>query len=169
MSTADIVILSVILLPTIVGVLYGFLNIIFSLLSWVISLGLAVKLIPYFSPLLSDYIDSPMLRIVLVFIILFILCLLIMSGICYFIVKLLSRTGLTAMDRFLGLYFGMGLGGLIVTVVIFVAGFTPYPEETWWRESKLIKPFELVSVWSTSYLGESISKYHSYENTSKSD
>ena len=73
MSTADIVILSVILLPTIVGVLYGFLNIIFSLLSWVITLGLAVKLIPYFSPLLSDYIDSPMLRIVLVFIILFIL------------------------------------------------------------------------------------------------
>ena len=108
MSTADIVILSVILLPTIVGVLYGFLNIIFSLLSWVISLGLAVKLIPYFSPLLSDYIDSPMLRIVLVFIILFILCLLIMSGICYFIVKLLSRTGLTAMDRFLGLFFWHG-------------------------------------------------------------
>ena len=159
MSTADIVILSTILLPTIVGVLYGFLNIIFSLLSWVISL----------SPILSEYKDSPMLRIVLVFIILFILCLLIMSGICYFIVKLLSRTGLTAMDRFLGPFFGMGLGGLIVTVVIFVAGFTPYPEETWWRESKLIKPFELVRVWTTSYLGESISKDHSYENTSKSD
>ena len=65
MSTADIVILCAILLPTVVGVIYGFLNIIFSLLCWVISLGLAVKLIPYLSPLLENHIDPPMLRIIL--------------------------------------------------------------------------------------------------------
>ena len=169
MSTADIVILCIILLPTIVGAIYGFLNIIFSLLSWIISLGLAVKLTPHFSPLLNNYIDSDMLRVALAFIVLFIICLLIMSGFCYFIVKLLGRTGLTATDRFLGLFFGMGLGGLIVTVVVFLAGFTTYPEDVWWKESKLIKPFELVSVWSKGYLGESIEEYHAYEKTSKND
>ena len=79
MSTADIVILCAILLPTVVGVIYGFLNIIFSLLCWVISLGLAVKLVPYLSPLLENHIDPPMLRIILAFIVLFILCLLILN------------------------------------------------------------------------------------------
>ena len=164
MTTADIAILCVILLPTIVGVIYGFLNIIFSLISWLVSLGLAVKLVPYFSPLLDNYVDTPILRIILVFIALFILCLLIMSGFSYFVIKLLGKTGLTAADRILGLFFGMGLGVLVVAVVVFLAGFTAFPKEIWWKESKLMEPFEILSMWGSNYLGESVTKYHSYED-----
>ena len=164
MTTADIAILCVILLPTIVGVIYGFLNIIFSLISWLVSLGLAVKLVPYFSPLLDNYVDTPILRIILVFIALFILCLLIMSSLSYFVIKLLGKTGLTAADRILGLFFGMGLGVLVVAVVVFLAGFTAFPKEIWWKESKLMKPFENLSIWGSNYLGESVTKYHSYED-----
>ncbi len=169
MSTADIVILCLIALPTIVGVFYGFLNILFSLLSWAVSLGLSIKLVPYFSPLLENYVDTPILRIVLAFIALFILSLLIMSGISYFVVKLLGRTGLTAADRILGLFFGMGLGGLIVTVIIFMAGFTAFPQEPWWEESKLAAPFERISTWSSRFLPESITEYHSYEQANEND
>ncbi len=169
MSTADIVILCLIALPTIVGVFYGFLNILFSLLSWAVSLGLSIKLVPYFSPLLENYVDTPILRIVLAFIALFIISLLIMSGISYFVVKLLGRTGLTAADRILGLFFGMGLGGLIVAVIIFMAGFTAFPQEPWWEESKLAAPFERISIWSSRFLPESITEYHSYEQANESD
>ncbi len=77
--------------------------------------------------------------------------------------KLLGRTGLTAADRILGLFFGMGLGGLIVAVIIFLAGFTAFPQEPWWEESKLVDPFEHISIWSSHYLPESITDYHSYE------
>ncbi|MEM6998454.1 MAG: CvpA family protein [Pseudomonadota bacterium] len=163
MSTADIVILCLIALPAIVGVFYGFLNIVFSLLSWAISLGLSIKLIPYFSPLLENHVDTPILRMVLAFIILFIICLLIMSGISFLIVKLLGKTGLTAADRILGLFFGMGLGGLIVLVIVFLAGFTAFPQELWWEESKLAEPFERISIWGSRYLPESVTEYHSYE------
>ncbi len=163
MSTADIVILCLIALPTIVGVFYGFLNILFSLLSWAISLGLSVKLAPYFSPLLESYVDQEILRMILAFIALFILSLLIMSGISFLIVKLLGKTGLTAADRMLGLFFGMGLGGLIVAVIIFLAGFTAFPQEDWWEESKLAEPIERTSIWSSRYLPESVTEYHSYE------
>jgi len=163
MSTADIVILCLIALPTIVGIFYGFLNIVFSLLSWAVSLGLSIKLVPYFSPLLENYVDTPILRIILAFIALFILSLLIMSGISYLIVKLLGRSGLTATDRILGLFFGMGLGGLIVAIIILLAGFTAFPQEPWWEESKLVEPFERISIWSARFLPESITEYHSYE------
>lgn len=169
MSTADIVILCLIVLPTIVGVFYGFLNILFSLLSWAVSLGLSIKLVPYFSPLLENYVDTPILRIVLAFVALFILSLLIMSGISYFVVKLLGRTGLTAADRILGLFFGMGLGGLIVAVIIFMAGFTAFPQEPWWEQSKLAAPFERISIWSSRFLPESITEYHSYEQANEND
>jgi membrane protein required for colicin V production len=167
MSTADIVVLCLITLPAIFGVFYGFLNILFSLLSWAISLGLSIKLVPFFSPLLENYVDTPILRVVLAFIALFILSLLIMSGISYFIVKLLGGTGLTAADRFLGLFFGMSLGSFIVAVIVFMGGFTAFPQESWWEESKLDTPFERISIWSARFLPESIMEYHSYEQADK--
>lgn len=163
MSTADIVVLCLIALPAIVGVFYGFLNIVFSLLSWAISLGLSVKLVPYFAPLLENYVEQDVVRMVLAFIALFILSLLIMSGISFLIAKLLGKTGLTAVDRILGLFFGMALGVLIVWVIVFLAGFTAFPQESWWEDSKLAEPFERISIWGSQYLPESISEYHAYE------
>jgi len=163
MSTADIVVLCLIALPAIVGVFYGFLNIVFSLLSWAISLGLSVKLVPYFAPLLENYVEQDVVRMVLAFIVLFILSLLIMSGISFLIAKLLGKTGLTAVDRILGLFFGMALGILIVWVIVFLAGFTAFPQESWWEDSKLAEPFERISIWGSQYLPESISEYHAYE------
>lgn len=163
MSTADIVVLCLIALPAIVGVFYGFLNIVFSLLSWAISLGLSVKLVPYFAPLLENYVEQDVVRMVLAFIALFILSLLIMSGISFLIAKLLGKTGLTAVDRILGLFFGMALGVLIVWVIVFLAGFTAFPQESWWEDSKLAEPFERISIWGSQYLPESVSEYHAYE------
>ena len=163
MSTADIAILCLIALPTIVGVFYGFLNIVFSLLAWAVSLGLSIKLVPYFAPLLENYVETPLLRMILAFIGLFIISLIIMSVISYLILKLLGRTGLTAADRILGLFFGMGLGGLIVAVIVFLGGFTAFPGDDWWNESKLVQPFERISIWASRYLPESFQEYHSYE------
>lgn len=90
-----------------------------------------------------------------------------MSGISFFVVKLLGRTGLTAADRILGLFFGMGLGGLIVSVIVFMGGFTAFPQEPWWQESKLAAPFERISLWGARFLPESITEYHSYERANQ--
>lgn len=165
MQTADIVILVVLALPALVGVIYGFLNIVFSMLAWALALGISVKFTPYFSPMLENSIDTPILRIILAFVGLFIISLVILTGIGFLIVKLLGRTGLTATDRILGLFFGMGLGAVIVLVVVFLAGFTAVPAEGWWDKSLLIQPFEQVSRWANRFLPDSIAEYHSYEAT----
>jgi len=163
MQSADIVILVVIGLPALVGVIYGFLNIAFSILAWALALGIAAKFTPFFSPMLGSSIDTPILRIILAFTGLFIISLVIFTGIGFLIVKLLGRTGLTATDRILGLFFGIGLGTVIVLVVIFLAGFTALPAEPWWQTSKVLEPFERVSIWAEKYLPESMAKYHGYE------
>lgn len=163
MQTADIIILVVIAIPTLAGVIYGFLNIVFSLLAWALALGIAAKLTPWFSPMLETSIDTPILRLILAFAGIFIVSLMILTGIGFLIVKLLGRTGLTATDRILGLLFGMSLGAMIVLVVVFLAGFTAVPTEDGWEKSLLLKPFERVSIWAGQYLPESMAKYHSYE------
>ncbi len=168
MQTVDVVILVVVLLPALVGVIFGFLNIVFSLCAWVLAFIVAVKFSTEFTPLLESSIDAPVLRLLLAFIGLFIVSLMILTCIGALIVKLLNRTKLTAADRLLGLFFGMGLGGLIVQLVIFLSGFTSLPQEIWWTQSKIIQPFEAVSVWSRRYLPERIAKYHDYRRESGS-
>jgi membrane protein required for colicin V production len=158
----DIGILIAILVPALVGVIYGFLNIVLSIVAWVVALGISIKFSSYFAPLLAAYVETEVLRNALAFIGLFMLTLMLFSGLGYLMVKLLGRTGLTAADRILGLLFGMGLGGSIVAVLIFLAGFTDLGRELWWQQSLLVKPFERTAVWGRQFIPENIAKYHQY-------
>ena len=163
MQTADIVILVVLVLPGLVGVLYGFLNIVFSIIAWILAFGFSVKFSAFFSPMLAAYIESTLVCNVLAFIGIFIISLMILSAMGYFIVKLLGRAGLTATDRLLGFFLGLGLGGFIITVVVFLAGFTAMPRESWWQQAILIQPFQRIAIWGQEFLPENMSNYHSYD------
>jgi len=158
----DIVILVALLVPALVGVMYGFLNIILSIVAWVIALGISVKFSSFFAPMLASYVETEVLRNALAFIGLFLFSVMLLSGLGYFMVKLLGRTGLTAADRILGLLFGAGLGGSIVAVSIFLAGFTDLSRQLWWQQSLLVKPFEGTAVWGRRFIPENIAKYHHY-------
>ncbi|MEX2525531.1 MAG: CvpA family protein [Gammaproteobacteria bacterium] len=165
MSATDIVILAILILPALVGVIYGFLNILFSVIAWVLALGISMKFGDSFSPLLRNYIDTPLVRDVLAFIVLFIVSLMIFTALGYFIVKLLGRSGLTAMDRILGFLFGTALGCVIVVVSVFLAGFTSLPELDWWRESMIIEPFQRTALWAGQFLPDNVTEYHRYPAT----
>jgi len=158
----DIVILIALLIPALVGVIYGFLNMVLSIIAWMVAMGVAVKFSGYFSPLLSSYIETELLRNALAFIGLFLLTLILFSMLGYLMIKLLGRTGLTGADRLLGLIFGSGLGGSIVAVMVFLAGFTELGTQVWWQQSLLVKPFERIAAWGRQYVPENIAKYHHY-------
>jgi membrane protein required for colicin V production len=162
MQTVDICILVLLALPAIIGVLYGFLNIVFSIIAWTLASIIAIKFGAYFTPMLASLTDTVLLQKILAFIGVFIISLMILSGIAFFIMKLLGRTGLTGADRILGLFFGFGLGGFIVAVIVFLGGFTALPKEPWWRESILIEPFQLIADWGHQFLPEDFANHHGY-------
>ena len=163
MNVVDILILATLLLPAAVGAAYGFLNIVFSITAWVMSVGIALKFGAQFAPLLEAHVETPLVREALAFVAVFLLSLLILSALGYAILKLLGRSGLTAADRFLGLCFGICLGGAIIGVVVFLAGFTALPRETWWQEAKLLPPFVETAVWTEQFLPQNVVEYHSYD------
>ena len=162
MEGVDIGILVVLFLPAIMGMLYGLLNVLFSIAAWIMAGITATKLSSYFSPLLDDYLE-PVLREVVAFAGVFIISLVIFTVLGYFIVKLLGRTGLNAADRILGFFFGIGLGGAIITILVFLAGFTAISKHEWWHEAVLIEPFQRVCIWGQRFLPEDIAVYHRYE------
>ena len=94
---------------------------------------------------------------------------LIFTVIGFLVVKLLGRAGLTATDRILGLFFGMGLGAFMVLVIVFLAGFTAVPSQAWWERSLLLQPFVRVSIWAEQYLPHSMAEYHGYKKSVNKD
>lgn len=165
MQTVDIIVLATLIIPGVIGALYGFLNIVFSIIAWILAFGISFKFGALITPLLVPYIDTPLVRNILAFSGLFLVSLMVFSLVGFFIVKLLGRAGLTAMDRVLGFFLGIGLGGFIIAVVVFMAGFTAFPKEDWWKDSVTIQPFEQISVWSHKFLPSNIAQYHGYRAT----
>ena len=168
MEGVDIGILVVLFLSAIMGLLYGLLNILFSITAWIMAVLVAVKFSGWFSPMLEAYLE-PVLRSVVAFAGVFIISLVIFTALGYFVIKLLGRTGLTAADRLLGFFFGIGLGSAIITVLVFLAGFTAISKHEWWHEAVLIEPFQRVCVWGRRFLSEDIAVYHRYEPASQPD
>jgi membrane protein required for colicin V production len=165
LQTADIVVLVTLIIPGLIGALYGFLNIVFSIIAWILAFGISFKFGALITPLLAPYIETPLIKNILAFSGLFLISLALFSLVGFFLVKLLGRAGLTAVDRVLGFFLGIGLGGFIITVAVFMAGFTAFPEEGWWKDSVTIKPFEHIALWSHRFLPANIVEYHGYGAT----
>ncbi|HTF14193.1 MAG TPA: CvpA family protein [Burkholderiales bacterium] len=60
--------------------------------------------------------------------------------------------GLGPADRALGSVFGLVRGLIIVLVAVLLAGLTPLPRESFWREAALSGPFETAALALRPYL-----------------
>ncbi len=163
MTSIDVGILALLCAPAFIGLVYGVLNILCSVGAWALATFTAIKLSGFFSPMLAGHLDS-MLREVVAFIGVFLVSLIAFSAMGYVLVTLYNRMRLTLVDRFLGMLLGLGLGAVIVTTLVFLAGFTAMTQRDWWRESTLVEPFQRVCVWGQRLLPADVSAYHRYEN-----
>ncbi len=162
MNGLDIGILVCLFLSALTGVIYGFLNIVFSIIAWACALGVAVKASVYIAPLLENHVESLLLRDMLAFVGLFIVSLMLLTAIGYCIARLFGRGELTVTDRILGFGLGLGLGGTIVVVLVFLAGFTAISSTAWWQRSLLVEPFQHIAVWGSQFLPADVAAYHRY-------
>ncbi len=143
----DYSIIGVIFISLVIGLFRGFVKEAFSLLTWAVAIFIGLAFSREFSGYLQSIISYPSARIAAAFAILFIATL-ILGGIVGFLLgELVKKTGLTGSDRFAGMIFGIGRGMLVVALLVMLAGLTPLPEDPWWRESKLIPPFQKLAIW----------------------
>lgn len=93
---------------------------------------------PIGDALLGQSISVPMLRILIID-----LGLLAGAMLCSFIVNRLMQgvlivTGMSVFDRFLGVYFGLMQGAVLIAVVVTGFASTGIKHEAWWRESRVV-------------------------------
>ncbi len=112
--------------------------------------------------ILSQWISTPSAQKITAFAVLFI-CVLLLGAIINFLAsKLVDKTGLTGTDRLLGIVFGVARGGVIVAILVLLAGLTPFPQDPWWQDSQFIGYFEELAMWMRSYLPDDIADNITY-------
>ena len=89
----------------------------------------------------------PSARIALGHVSVFLLVLVLGSLLTWAVGQAVRSSGLSGTDRLFGLGFGLLRGVAIIAALILVLGYTPLPQDPWWRESRLIGQFEPAAQW----------------------
>lgn len=162
MTMVDLLILGIILLSTLVSLVRGFVKEAMSLAGWVLALWIAMGFAGGFAEVFGKSIDDPTLRLLVSFITLFVFTLIVAAVANFFATQFVQRSGLTGIDRTIGLVFGFIRGIVLVTVSVMLAGLTQMPKSDWWDQSSLLFRFEVIASWLTALLPAEISRYFVY-------
>ncbi|MBV5276145.1 MAG: CvpA family protein [Lamprocystis purpurea] len=147
MNWVDIAIVAIILVSALIGLARGLIREVLSLAVWVAALGVAYLYHKGVADALTAQIAQPNVRAGVAFVGLVLIVLILGSIIGALLTALIDKTGLTGLDRLLGLIFGAGRGGVVVAMAVFLAALTPLPEESWWQESAVIVQFQQAADW----------------------
>jgi membrane protein required for colicin V production len=148
MNWADWAIIGIFSLSCLIGLIRGFVREALSLLIWITAVLVAKIFGGRFETLLVDYIDTPSVRAVTAFAILFVATLLLGAIISYLIGALVRATGLSGTDRLLGMVFGAARAFVIVmALLILLPGLIPVTEDSWWHQSYLTPLFLNCQDW----------------------
>lgn len=150
----DWVIIALIAVSTLISLKRGFVREALSLVTWIGAFVLARTFHPQMQTLLESTVETPLVRLIAAFAILFFGTLIVGAIINNMIGHLVRVTGLSATDRVLGMGFGLLRGVVVVIVGIAFTRYTPLAQDTWWRESVMINRLAVVEDWSRRVLGD---------------
>jgi len=158
----DFAIIGLISISLIRGLLRGFIKEVFSLGFWLLAILVGLSFSRDLSGFLASAVSSPLVRIAASFVMLFVVTLVLGGLISLLLGALIKKTGLTFSDRIGGLFFGVVRGMVVVVVIVVLAGFTSLPKDTWWTESKLIPPFQLLAIWLRDHIPSGVAEFVNY-------
>lgn len=154
----DYAIIGIIVISAFISLFRGFAKEALSLAVWIVAIWIALTFSSHLSSLMANMISIPSVRISVAFSILFVSVIILGSIINYFVSKLVTKSGLTGTDRMLGVVFGVARGGVIVVILVLLAGLTAVPRDSWWKQSVLLPHAQKPALFVRGLLPDSISK-----------
>ncbi len=158
----DIVIIALVALSAILSLFRGFVKEAVALATWLIALWVAMTFYEPLSHWMGNWISLVSAQKITAFAVLFIVVLLLGAIVNYLAGLLVSKTGLTGTDKMLGMVFGVARGGVIVAIMVLLAGLTPFPQDPWWQESQFLGYFQEFALWLRDFLPGEIANNISY-------
>ncbi len=156
MNGADLVIVTVLLVSLLVSLVRGFIKEVFSILVWVAAIFAGFQVSDPLAQALEPMIDLPSARFIIAFAAVFLLVLVIGGLVSFLIGKVVEKTGLSPTDRLFGALFGLARGVLIVVLAAMLLRITPFVEDPWWEDSRLLPAFLTMADQAQSWLPENV-------------
>jgi membrane protein required for colicin V production len=131
----DFVLIAILGISAVLGLLRGLLKEVLSLVAYASAFLAAIWWGPDVADWVQSWITQSFLRMAVSYIGIFISVLLTIGLFNMTLGSLISKTGLTPADHGLGGLFGLVRGALFVLILVTLAGYTPLPNETWWKNA----------------------------------
>ena len=160
MTEFDIAVAAILVVSLLLGLWRGFIHEVLSLLGWPIAFMLSNMYAVSIAQLIP--LAQEMLRLMVVYVRMFVTVLVVWSVLVTLLTKLLKAIGSGWSDRLLGGLFGVVRGALIVLVLVWLAGMTAIPEQLFWREAQMSKVAEDFALLTKSWLPDNIAQQVRY-------
>lgn len=159
MNGTDYIILGVLALSVFVGLWRGLISEVLALAIWIAAFWVAWMLGPAAAARLEHVIELPSARVIVAYGLCFVAVLILGALLRFVIGRLIESTGLSGTDRLLGMLFGFARGVLLVTVLVFLVGFTAFTRDPWWRQSLLLPHFQHMAAWLGQQVPPGVREY----------
>lgn len=159
MNWTDYLILGVLVVSVLIGLWRGLISEVLALAIWIAAFWVAMRFGPSVAQYFEHSIALPSARILVGYGLCFIAVLLGGALLRFVVSRLIESTGLSGTDRLLGMFFGLARGVLLVTLAVFLLGFTAFTRDPWWRESRLLPQFQGAATWLGQWVPEGARRY----------
>lgn len=151
MTAFDYGVIVILLASLALGMWRGLIGEVLALLAWVLAVLAAWQFGAEVGGLITAIAD-PGMRVLAGYALVFVGVLIVLGLVRLAIRGLLKALGLSAVDRVLGVFFGVARGLLIVLVLVAIGGMTSAPKQPWWAEARLAPPLETAVLASKPWL-----------------
>jgi membrane protein required for colicin V production len=159
MNWTDYIIIGILGLSVLIGLWRGLISEVLALAIWIAAFWVAWTFGPLVASHLEHLIAMPSARVIVAYALCFVAVLLLGALLRFVISRLIEGTGLSGTDRLLGMLFGFARGVLLVSLLVFLVGFTAFTRDPWWQQSALLPQFQRVAAWLEQNVPASVGEY----------
>lgn len=161
MTWFDYGVIAILGFSLLVGVLRGLLREFVMLLGWIAAFVIATAFSGRLTPLMPESL-GPMLTPPLAYLLIFVAVLIVAGFVALLLTLLAKSAGMGALNRLMGAGFGLVRGLLVVLALVLVAGLTPLPKESFWKNAVSSGAFETAIVAMRPLLPDDLGKRIKY-------
>jgi membrane protein required for colicin V production len=159
MNGFDMVLGAVLIVSVTIGAWRGFVREFLALLTWVVGVAVAWWSAGMVSEHLENVVSDSGLRHALAFAIVFVAVFLLGTAAALLINRfVLANRSFRMPNTILGALVGAARGVAIIVIAFMVAGLTPLPQRSWWREATLVPYFERLAQAASDYIPRDVAR-----------
>jgi membrane protein required for colicin V production len=151
-QVVDLILLGVIGLSSLTGLFRGAVKEIIALGIWIVAIWTGYNHAYSLVPWLRSYVQSPTACLAIGFMIIVLGVLLVGSILNFILGFMLKRTGLSSIDKILGMCFGFARGVFIVSLVLAILSMTSLPYQQYVQGSRVYAQLKPVINWISGYI-----------------